>query len=76
MRPKKRPTWAVRQWYYDRAVHKLGWSHRMMTVLYTLHLVALMCVPHGMPGLSDDSLLRARTQTFTPQDILDEAHST
>ncbi|EIW52938.1 uncharacterized protein TRAVEDRAFT_155754 [Trametes versicolor FP-101664 SS1] len=56
-RPKKRPTWAVRQWCYDRAVHKHGWWHRMMTVLYTLHVVALM------------------TQTFTPQDILDEARN-
>ncbi|KAI0739665.1 Ion transport protein-domain-containing protein [Daedaleopsis nitida] len=41
-RPKKRPTWRVRQWCYDRAVHKHGWWSRMMTVLYTLHVVALM----------------------------------
>ncbi|RPD56855.1 hypothetical protein L226DRAFT_468999 [Lentinus tigrinus ALCF2SS1-7] len=53
-RPKQRPTWRVRQWCYDRAVHKHGWWSRMMTVLYTLHVIALM------------------TQTFTPQDYLDE----
>ncbi|KAL7278048.1 hypothetical protein ACG7TL_008012 [Trametes sanguinea] len=41
-RPKTRPTWAVRQWCYDRAVHKHGWWHRMMTVLFTLHVIALM----------------------------------
>ncbi|KAI0667461.1 Ion transport protein-domain-containing protein [Trametes maxima] len=41
-RPKKRPTWAIRQWCYDRAVHKHGWWHRMMTVLYTLHVIGLM----------------------------------
>ncbi|KAH9849175.1 Ion transport protein-domain-containing protein [Lenzites betulinus] len=41
-RPKMRPTWAIRQWCYDRAVHKHGWWHRMMTVLYTLHVIALM----------------------------------
>ncbi|KAI0776961.1 Ion transport protein-domain-containing protein [Trametes elegans] len=41
-RPKKRPTWAIRQWCYDRAVHKHGWWHRTMTVLYTLHVIALM----------------------------------
>ncbi|KAI0822128.1 Ion transport protein-domain-containing protein [Trametes gibbosa] len=41
-RPKTRPTWAIRQWCYDRAVHKHGWWHRMMTVLYTLHVIALM----------------------------------
>ena len=41
-RPKKRPTWRIRQWCYDRAVHKHGWWSRMMTVLYTLHVIALM----------------------------------
>ncbi|KAI0740154.1 Ion transport protein-domain-containing protein [Earliella scabrosa] len=41
-RPKKRPTWRVRQWCYDRAVHKHGWWSRMMTVLYTLHVIGLM----------------------------------
>ncbi|KAI0331568.1 hypothetical protein GY45DRAFT_1248483 [Cubamyces sp. BRFM 1775] len=41
-RPKKRPTWSVRQWCYDRAVHKHGWWHRSMTVLFTLHVIALM----------------------------------
>ncbi|CDO68509.1 hypothetical protein BN946_scf184998.g6 [Trametes cinnabarina] len=41
-RPKTRPTWAIRQWCYDRAVHKHGWWHRTMTVLFTLHVIALM----------------------------------
>ncbi|KAM5541612.1 hypothetical protein V8D89_004802 [Ganoderma adspersum] len=41
-RPKKRPAWRIRQWCYDRAVHKHGWWSRMMTVLYTLHVIALM----------------------------------
>ncbi|KAI8976389.1 Ion transport protein-domain-containing protein [Trametes punicea] len=41
-RPKTRPTWPIRQWCYDRAVHKHGWWHRMMSVLFTLHVIALM----------------------------------
>ena len=43
-RPKQRPTLRIRQWCYDRAVHKHGWWSRMMTVLYTLHVIALMLV--------------------------------
>ncbi|KZT03083.1 uncharacterized protein LAESUDRAFT_660488 [Laetiporus sulphureus 93-53] len=41
-RPKSRPTWALRAWCFDRAVHKHGWWHRMMTVLFTIHVIALM----------------------------------
>ncbi|KAI0086810.1 Ion transport protein-domain-containing protein [Irpex rosettiformis] len=53
-RPKSRPVWPFRAWCYDRAVHKHGWWHRMMTALFILHVIALM------------------TQTFAPQDFLDE----
>ncbi|KAI0338514.1 hypothetical protein BDW22DRAFT_1362860 [Trametopsis cervina] len=41
-RPKSRPAWPVRAWCYDRAVHKHGWWHRMMTILFILHVIALM----------------------------------
>ncbi|KAL6310254.1 Ion transport protein-domain-containing protein [Sparassis latifolia] len=41
-RPKTRPTWHIRSWCFDRAVHKHGWWHRMMTTLFLFHVVALM----------------------------------
>ncbi|KAH9931746.1 Ion transport protein-domain-containing protein [Amylocystis lapponica] len=41
-RPKRRPTWRLRAWCYDRAVHKHGWWHRMMTAMFVLHVFVLM----------------------------------
>ncbi|KAI0321538.1 Ion transport protein-domain-containing protein [Amylostereum chailletii] len=41
-RPKTRPRWRIRSWCFDRAVSKHGWWSRSMTVLFTLHVVALM----------------------------------
>ncbi|KAA1473328.1 hypothetical protein DENSPDRAFT_779605 [Dentipellis sp. KUC8613] len=41
-RPKTIPTRSVRLWCFKRAVNKHGWWSRMMTVLFTVHIVALM----------------------------------
>ncbi|KAH8105357.1 Ion transport protein-domain-containing protein [Cristinia sonorae] len=41
-RPKRRPVFALRAWCYDRAMHKHGWWHRLMTWLFVVHVVALM----------------------------------
>lgn len=41
-RPKVRPTSTFRAWCYDRAVHKRGWWSRIMTLLYVVHVFALM----------------------------------
>lgn len=43
-RPKTRPERRFRAWCFDRAVSKHGWWSRMMTVLFTVHIIALMCV--------------------------------
>ena len=43
-RPKVRPTGQIRKWCYDRAVHKHGWWARTMTLLFFLHILALMYV--------------------------------
>jgi voltage-dependent calcium channel len=43
-RPKTRPTNRFRIWCYDRAVHKHGWWARAMTLLFCLHILALMYV--------------------------------
>ncbi|PBK87237.1 hypothetical protein ARMGADRAFT_939192 [Armillaria gallica] len=52
-RPKSRPTWALRAWCYDRAVHKHGWWARVMLVLYTLHIIALMTQTFTNQNLAD-----------------------
>jgi hypothetical protein len=41
-RPRTRPASAFGAWCFDRAVYKHGWWARMMTVLFTLHIIALM----------------------------------
>ncbi|KAJ6472696.1 Ion transport protein-domain-containing protein [Mycena vitilis] len=41
-RPRTRPTWSVRAWCYDRAVGKNGWWARGMTVVFVVHIIALM----------------------------------
>lgn len=52
-RPKSRPTWALRAWCYDRAVHKHGWWARVMLVLYILHIIALMTQTFTNQNLAD-----------------------
>lgn len=41
-RPQQRPAWAIRSWCFDRAVNKHGWWSRMMTVIFVIHIFALM----------------------------------
>ncbi|KAJ7872310.1 Ion transport protein-domain-containing protein [Mycena olivaceomarginata] len=41
-RPRKRPTWSVRAWCYDRAVNKNGWWSRAMSVVFIVHIIVLM----------------------------------
>jgi voltage-dependent calcium channel len=41
-RPKTRPTQRFRAWCFDCAVRKHGWWARVMTVLFTFHIMALM----------------------------------
>lgn len=43
-RPRKRPTWSVRAWCYDRAVNKNGWWSRAMSVVFIVHIIVLMYV--------------------------------
>lgn len=55
-RPSKRPPrpdWSIRAWCYDRAVHKHGWWHRMMTIIFTLHVIALMTQTLGTTSVAD-----------------------
>ncbi|EKM51356.1 uncharacterized protein PHACADRAFT_263446 [Phanerochaete carnosa HHB-10118-sp] len=53
-RPKTRPTWPIRAWCHDRAVHKHGWWHRMMTALFVLHVIALMTQTFASQHAFDD----------------------
>jgi hypothetical protein len=41
-RPLERPTWKIKAWCYDQAVHKHGWWSRSMTTLFLLHIFVLM----------------------------------
>ncbi|KAJ2913591.1 hypothetical protein MD484_g6822, partial [Candolleomyces efflorescens] len=41
-RPKRRPANGFQSWCFDRAVQKHGWWSRGMTVLFILHIIALM----------------------------------
>ncbi|KAF8146237.1 Ion transport protein-domain-containing protein [Mycena galopus ATCC 62051] len=41
-RPRTRPTWPVRAWCYDRAVHKNGWWAVGMSVVFIAHIIVLM----------------------------------
>ncbi|KAI0031009.1 Ion transport protein-domain-containing protein [Vararia minispora EC-137] len=52
-RPKVRPVWPFRAWCYDRAVFKHGWWSRTMTVLFTLHVIALMTQTYWRLNLLD-----------------------
>ncbi|CCL98380.1 uncharacterized protein FIBRA_00375 [Fibroporia radiculosa] len=53
-RPISKPSWPPRAWCYDRAVHKHGWWHRMMTVIFTLHVFALMTQTLGTTSAYDN----------------------
>ncbi|KAI0247528.1 Ion transport protein-domain-containing protein [Lactifluus subvellereus] len=53
-RPKTRPTWPFRAWCFDRAVYKHGWWTRMMTVLFTVHIFALMTQTFAPPSFADN----------------------
>lgn len=46
-KPSKRPTIPTgrfRKWCFDRAVHKHGWWWTMMTLVFIIHIIALMQV--------------------------------
>lgn len=43
-RPKTKPKSPWRAWCFDRAVQKNGWWSRGLTVLYVIHIIALMYV--------------------------------
>ncbi|THH14934.1 hypothetical protein EW146_g5467 [Bondarzewia mesenterica] len=58
---RTRPRWPIRAWCFDQAVRKHGWWSRMMTVLFTVHIFALMQV---------DIVL-----TFQPQHFADQLRS-
>ncbi|KAI0919913.1 hypothetical protein AcV5_001858 [Taiwanofungus camphoratus] len=53
-RPKQRPSWRFRAWCFDRAVHKHGWWHRTMTMLFVLHVIALMSQTLGTSSTFDE----------------------
>ncbi|KAI9461510.1 Ion transport protein-domain-containing protein [Russula earlei] len=53
-RPRERPIQAFRAWCFDRAVYKHGWWTRMMTVLFTVHIIALMTQTFAPPTAVDD----------------------
>ena len=38
----ERPAGLFRAWCFDRAIYKHGWWSRLMTVLFVLHIIALM----------------------------------
>ncbi|KAJ6589250.1 Ion transport protein-domain-containing protein [Mycena capillaripes] len=53
-RPRMRPTWSVRAWCYDRAVNKNGWWSRGMTVVFIVHIVALMTQTFSTQDVVDE----------------------
>ncbi|KAH9979222.1 Ion transport protein-domain-containing protein [Lactifluus volemus] len=53
-RPKTRPTQRFRAWCFDCAVRKHGWWARVMTVLFTFHIMALMTQTFAPHTLSND----------------------
>ncbi|GLB42802.1 putative calcium channel [Lyophyllum shimeji] len=52
-RPPTRPSNPVRAWCFDRAIHKHGWWSRAMTVLFVLHILALMTQTFSPRRLTD-----------------------
>lgn len=53
-RPKRRPTWPIRAWCYDRASHKHGWWYRTMTGLFVIHVIALMTQTFSAQPIFDE----------------------
>ncbi|KAK7696443.1 hypothetical protein QCA50_001100 [Cerrena zonata] len=53
-RPKRRPAWPVRAWCFDRAVRKHGWWYRSMTILFVLHVIALMTQTFSTNSIYDE----------------------
>jgi voltage-dependent calcium channel len=52
-RPAERPDQSWRAWCYDRAISKHGYWTRLITVLYTVHIILLMLEIYPSPnGLS------------------------
>ncbi|KDR66929.1 hypothetical protein GALMADRAFT_258813 [Galerina marginata CBS 339.88] len=51
--PKVRPTGVLRKWCFDRAVHKHGWWSRATTLLFVLHILALMTQSFSTSNLAD-----------------------
>ncbi|EPQ53396.1 hypothetical protein GLOTRDRAFT_45533 [Gloeophyllum trabeum ATCC 11539] len=56
-RPKQKPTSAFRLWCFERAVHKHGWWSRMMTIIFVVHVFALMTQTNASQGVAQ--VLRA-----------------
>ncbi|KAK6992776.1 hypothetical protein R3P38DRAFT_3429453 [Favolaschia claudopus] len=60
-RPRSRPLWSVRAWCYDRVVNKNGWWHRGMSVVFVVHIIALMTqtfsAQHVVDELRNDFVL-------------------
>ncbi|KII90373.1 hypothetical protein PLICRDRAFT_173801 [Plicaturopsis crispa FD-325 SS-3] len=52
-RPRVRPTSAIRSWCFDRAVHKHGWWSRLMTLLFIVHIFALMTQTFTVQSIAD-----------------------
>jgi hypothetical protein len=52
-RPMIRPTNRFRKWCYDRAVHKHGFWARAMTILFFLHIFALMTQTFTTSAVAD-----------------------
>ncbi|KAF8962909.1 high-affinity cell membrane calcium channel [Flammula alnicola] len=52
-RPKERPTGRFRKWCFDRAVHKHGWWSRATTLLFVLHILALMTQTFSTHNLAE-----------------------
>ncbi|TFK38523.1 high-affinity cell membrane calcium channel [Crucibulum laeve] len=52
-RPKLRPANKLRAWCFDRAVHKHGWWSRAMTLLFILHITALMTQSFSTNNLAE-----------------------
>lgn len=73
-----RPTWKARAWCFDRAVSKKGYWARTMTVLFTVHIIALMYVFffffRKLKTYPSPNAI-SRSQTFRPQAVADNIRS-
>ncbi|TFK68921.1 hypothetical protein BDN72DRAFT_646515 [Pluteus cervinus] len=52
-RPLQRPALGIRAWCFDRAVNKHGWWSRMMTLVFILHIIALMTQTFSTQTVAD-----------------------